>query len=472
MNKEIIVSTINASNTFQQNQSLYAKYATKIGEEKDSISPTVYLEICDEAKKRLEELNQLKGQMSKLEGMISPDSYKKLMSSIENEEALTSMLQSDVENYLGTQEKKYEESLFAGLEYGQESGKELNQALATFERQMGITIVGSVFSNKVSLEEIQELSKLLIDESPFQKQMTDLASYMERIQTREKKEQVTQSIEKTVDSGLKPIDPLGSNPSELKPLAGEQQTMKPKETTLADKIAGISYASDRNMVAEVQALTVEERMAQIAASLTLLSDKKKLSLSDMIQIHTLQEEQVKLESYIKALAEQKLSRKEVKRNKKMEIATTKIEENKKLIAQSMENSKQYNSKIMRFFSARYQERLAEQVLNLRAKRGVLQREQKMSAIAKYNRNSGKIVRSSKVLGTIKGMNDFKNIKLEELRALRNQVVTEFRNLQQDIGRFTSEREMLPLLQSSSVVSPDRIISLDEYRRTNGKALAS
>ncbi len=471
MNKEIIISAINASSTFQQRHSLYVEYTTQLGNEKDKVTPTTYLEIREVAKKRLEELSQLKDQMSKLEGMIPPDNYKQLISSIENEKALTSMLQSDAENFLGTQEKKYEESIFAGLEYEQESGKELNHALAMLERTIEIMIAGNILSNKISLEDVQELSKSLIEGSPFQKQIADLASYMERTQVREKKSpQAKPSTEQTVNGDLKPNVPLDTTPVEMQPLVGEQQ-VNPKKPTLADKIADISYSSDRNMVAEVQQLTVEDRMAQIAASLALLSDKKDISLKDMIQIHTLQEEQVKLESYVDALANQKLSRREVKRNKRMEIVTAKIEENKKLIAQSMENSNQYSSKIMRFFSARYQEKLADQVVALREKRGILQREQKMSAIAKYNRNAGKIVRSSRVLGTIKGMNKFKNVKLEELRALRNQVVSEFQNLKQDVRRFKSERGMLLQLQGSKVVIPDHIVSIDEHQRTLERSLA-
>ena len=216
------------------------------------------------------------------------------------------------------------------------------------------------------------------------------------------------------------------------------------------------------MVAEVQELTVEDRMAQIASQLSSL--KEKLSLKDMITIHTLQEEQLQLEAYVEALATQKLSKREVKRNKRMEVVTNKIDENKQLLAESMAKSKQYNSKIMRFFSARYQEQLASKIVDLREKRGVLQAEQRMSAVAKYNKNAGKIVRSSRFLGTMKGVTQFRDIKLNELRALRDQVVTEFQNLQQDIGRFTSSRNMLPQLQQSQIIMLDQGISFEERER--------
>lgn len=453
MNSALIISSMNATNAFSRGHESYFQYITQVGKE-NGIKPTDYLEIREQAKKRLAELDTLKKELSKLEGIIHPDTYKKLMSSIENEEALTSMLQSDCEQYLETQDEKFSESVLAGLEYENESSMELMRSIATVERQMGIMIVGSVLNQKLSLEEVMQISSSLEKGTSFQKQMEDLEKYMKRTIPKENAKEDT-TLETTRQ--VQPEKPIENNRTEMKPLVGP--AAEPKKPTLADKINQVQFSKDKNMVAEVQELTVEERMAEIAGVLASLSGKEKLSLKDMIQIHTLQEEQVQLEAYVASLAEQKLSRSETKRNKKMEVATDKIEQNKKLIAESMKNSKQYNSKIMRFFSARYQEQLASQVTRLREKRGVLQKQQKKSAIAKYNKASGKIIRSSRILGTIKGMSQFRNAKLDELKALRNQVVTEFQNLKQDIGRFTSNREMIPLLQQNPVIMLDQPMSL-------------
>lgn len=452
MNSALIISSMNATNAFSNNHESYFQYITHVGKE-NGITPTDYLEIREQAKKRLEELDNLKKELSKLEGVIHPDTYKKLMSAIENEEALTSMLQSDCEQYLETQDEKFSESVLAGLEYENECSMELMQSISTVERQMGIMIVGSVLNQKITLEEVMQISSSLEKGTTFQKQMEDLENYMKRDVPKENKRVVTAET----TSQLQPVQSTQKQTTEMQSLVGP--AANPKEPTLVDKINQVQFSKDKNMVAEVQELTVEERMAQIAGVLASLSGKEKLSLKDMIQIHTLQEEQVQLEAYVASLAEQKLSRSEVKRNKKMGIATDKIEQNKKLIADSMKNSKQYNSKIMRFFSARYQEQLANQVARLREKRGILQQQQRKSAVAKYNKVSGKITRSSKILGTIKGMTQFKNAKLDELRALRNQVVTEFQNLKQDMRRFTSNREMIPLLQQNPVIMLDQPMSL-------------
>lgn len=468
MTKDICLSTMLSTTAFQKQQAMYVEYTSLLRE--STISPTTYLEIREVAQKRVEALNNLKTNMQKLAGLIPPDSYKKLISSIENEEALASMLASDCEQFLETQDSKFEESILAGLAEEQEYSANLSESLSMVERQVSISIVGGVLNNRFTLKEIRQMAGELEKDSFFYKQLDDLANYMERTQTREKQDTNEQTVRPNVQAvEAKPIT-REEQPS-MKPLVG-QGSAKPKEPTLADKIAGVMYSSDGNMVAEVQELTVEERMAQIAKALEGLSGKEKLSLKDMIQIHTLQEEQVQLEAYVDALENQKLSRREVKRNKKMEIVNSKIEENQQLIAKSMENSKQYKSKIMRFLSARYQYQLGNQIVELREKRGTLQREQRMSAVAKFNKNSGKMMRSSRVLGTIKGMSQFKNAKLDELRALRDQVMAEFGNLRQDIGRFTSRRDMINELQQSNVIMLDQPMSLEEHQRVVSQSLAA
>ena len=280
MNKEICISTVTIMNKLKKRQMLYGEYTETLRKE-GSISPTTFLEIRDVAKKRVEELQQLKKGLSSLEGIIPPDTYKSLLSSIENEEALASMLVSDSENFLETQDKKFEESVLSGLEYETEYSMNLNQSLAAIERQMGIMMVGAVLNNKFSLEEIKEIANNLEKGSPFQKQMEDLANYMQRTNMYGKKEVVTvqnESEKTNPESQQQPVD--------------DKQEEEKKEPTLEEKISQINYSSDRNMVAEVQELTVEDRMAQIASQLSSL--KEKLSLKDMITIHTLQEEQLQL----------------------------------------------------------------------------------------------------------------------------------------------------------------------------------
>lgn len=61
------------------------------------------------------------------------------------------------------------------------------------------------------------------------------------------------------------------------------------------------------------------------------------------------------------------------------------------------------------------------------------------------------------------MSQFKNAKIEELRALREQVVTELQNFQQDFNRFTSEKNLLPQLKQSTVIMPDRMMSVEEHK---------
>ena len=79
--------------------------------------------------------------------------------------------------------------------------------------------------------------------------------------------------------------------------------------------------------------------------------------------------------------------------------------------------------------------------------------QKQSAIARYNKQSKKLVRRAKRKGTI-----------EQLKEYRNSLVNELSNISQDISRFVSTKDQdIEELEQSVIVLPDNIISLSEYQ---------
>lgn len=457
MNSEFFATNINFIENFKEMHNLYSEFAENYRQDKSDFGPSTYFVINQAAHKRVEEVKQLKEKVSKLQDIIHPDIYKKIMSSIENEEALASMLESDCANFSSTHEEKYKESVITGLEYEKECGMQLNYSVSMLEDQMRIYIAGLAFSGRISIEDVREVSKNLDKKSPFQRELEDLIIELEKKQKQEK-------VEQPIEEEKKP-DTFEPSKVELQPLVGQVASVKPHEPTLADKIAVVNYARNgNNMVKEVQELTIEDRMAQISASIARLAGKEKLTLREMIEIKTLQQEQVELEAYVETLSNQKLSRSEMKRNKKLQKATERLHENATLLQQEKTNSEEYNSKIMRFLSARRQERLEDQLLALSQKRGVIQDKQKASAIARYNRKSGKITRKARVLGTFKGIGDFANAKLEDLKAFRDQIVQEATAFSQDARRFFSSRDMLPSLQESNIIMIDPNMSIEEHRR--------
>ena len=154
----------------------------------------------------------------------------------------------------------------------------------------------------------------------------------------------------------------------------------------------------------------------------------------------------------------------------MENVTERLYENAERLKQSQTNS--YNSKLIRFISARYQEQLGEQLHRLNAKRGLLQERQRMSAVAKYNRKAGKIALKSRVLGAVRGTKNFASEKIAALKALREQVVQELSYMKQDAGRFFRNEDLLAELQRKTGYSLDQNISIQEHAMQNQQMKAA
>lgn len=453
MENNLFITTMASVYNFSKLQVEYADFTKRM---QGGVGPAQLVEIQDAANKRVESLENLKKEIMKLEKKIHPDRYQEIFRCVEAELTLASMLATDCSEYLSTQDPKYLDSVMEGLTTEKEYSAKLDASFSMLERQIGTIMAYKALSGEMSLDEIRDFSMSLEKNTPLQKNMEELVHTLERrsIKTNE----VTHEEQK----------PLEPEREEEKQKTQEKEIRKP---TFQERLDQINYTLGGNLVSEVQELTAEESLLQIQKQITLLESKEKLSLKDMIQLQSLKETQLEMEAYADSLGEQKLSLGERNRDNKMASATHKIEETSQLLEQSRQNYQAYNSKIMRFFSMRYQEQLQVNIERLKEKRGTLQTQQKISAVAKFNKNSGKIARRSRVLGTVRGLSQFRDAKIEELKAFREQVVTEFTSLQQDIQRFQSERGMLPTLQQSPIIMPDNVISLEEHRALQNNLVA-
>ena len=185
----------------------------------------------------------------------------------------------------------------------------------------------------------------------------------------------------------------------------------------------------------------------------VLQAKDKLTVKETFSLRQLQEQQLAFQAYMESLDDQKLTSKEKRTNKKLDKTLDRIELKASELQAAIEQSNQYQSRVLRFFSARYQNRLKEEIDALQRKQGMMTTMQKQSAIARYNKQSKKLVRRAKRKGTI-----------EQLKEYRNSLVNELSNISQDISRFVSTKDQdMEELEQSVIVLPDNIISLSEYQ---------
>ncbi len=433
---------------FQVEQKDYLAFVDQIRKDsEETLTPSQLLEIKEASEKRKESLDSLRTQMKKLQEFFPIETYKNLMNSIENEYALVEMLGEDCEKFIKEQDNKYLESVLYGLGEEKEYNDALSKSLSDVEYRFGISILNEALTGSLEIQDIKDIALSLDVNTPLRQNLDNLITDLERKEAKAKREESEPKEEPIEEEEKK-----------------EEEAKEEKTVSLEEKIAHVNYAQKGNIVKEVQQLTIDDRLEQIEKQLTELHSKEKLTLKDRIALQRLAQEKLDLSAYKDTLERGKQTSKENRRDKNISKTDASIEAALENLEQSRENYEAYDSKIMRFFSMRYQEQLQVNIQKLQDKRGVLQQQQRISAVAKFDKKSGQIARKAAVLGTVRGVKDQTREKIEELRELKNQVAQEFQSFKSDISRFTSHREEIPELQEKAGTSLDNIISIEEVRR--------
>ena len=89
-----------------------------------------------------------------------------------------------------------------------------------------------------------------------------------------------------------------------------------RKPTLEEKIAAVNYQQGMNINATVQEITLEGKLAELAAEIEQLQSKEKLTVRDKFKLRQLLEQQLAFQTYGESLEEQRVSGRERRRNKK------------------------------------------------------------------------------------------------------------------------------------------------------------
>lgn len=430
--------------------------------EDNTFLPTQLEEIRVEYTKRKEQLEKFEKEISSLESLSNNNIYKNLIIAIHNEIASLDMMVSDVNNFINTREDKYIESVVYGFEFEKEQNFSLIKAFNSCERDFGTYIYSKALVGEINVQELKNLIQNFEQDSVLYKNISEVIAVVEKRNNDVLKES------QIVQPELVSVEQKESETQHQAPDKDHQvnDSSKQKEPTLQEKLNRINYTLGNNLHAEVQTITSEDTLENVTKQIKQLESKDKLSFKEIIQLHTLKEQELGIQKYMEAIETQKLSLSDRSRENKLAKTSIKIEEARNNLALSRENFQSYDSKIMRFFSMRYQEQLQLNIENLKQKNGLLTSIQKESAVAKFDKNSRKINRSAKFAGLVSGTKQITTDKIEQLKQLKTEVLNEIGKFKQDIGRFSSVREELPRLQSLPGVIPDNIIYLEEHTQSH------
>ena len=395
--------------------------------------------IKTEYQQRLIVLEQFEKELDKFEKILPSEVYKQLKSALSEEKTILGRIIADASGYLELNDEMYLTSLMDSFKKEQDIDLRFSKEMNTFANDIGFNLLKQTIDNKITLEDLKLMAEAFEKDSPLYERVKFSIDFLER---REKELTKDQESEKKEE------------PEESK--EEKEETSKTEETpslSLQEKLNNINYQTGTNLNVAVQELTVEDAITGLQKQIDVLQTKDKLTVKETFSLRQLQEQQLAFQAYMESLDDQKLTSKEKRTNKKLDKTLDRIELKASELQAAIEQSNQYQSRVLRFFSARYQNRLKEEIEALQRKQGMMTTMQKQSAIARYNKQSKKLMRRAKRKGTI-----------EQLKEYRNSLVNELSNISQDISRFVSTKDQdIEELEQSVIVLPDNIISLSEYQ---------
>lgn len=454
---------------FHNTNSLFsaARELIAIQKENSTFNPTQLLEIKDLYSKRKEQLEKFEKEISKLEYIMNIEVLKPFIVAIHNEIASLDMMTNDATKYIETMDPKYIDSVMYGFDLEKEQNHTLMRNIMACEQALGIYFLNQIQTSQMTLEDLKEINLSIEPNSILYKRLSEVISIIEK----EKLSKSLIPIEQNQADIQQKSDTLEQNSFSVveeskQPENITQNSPKPKEATLQEKLDRLNYTLGNNLHAEVQTITAEDSLANIIEQIKILEAKDRLSFKETIQLHTLRDQELGIQKYIENIETQNLALGDKSREKKLAKNSSKIELAQSNLIASRSNFQNYDSKVMRFLSMRYQEQLQANIMNLRQKNGILASVQKESAVAKFAKNSRKISRGAKFTGFINGTKQITTEKIEQLKQLKAEVIGEISKIRQDIGRYTSEHSDISRLRYKNGVIADNIIYLDEHTQSH------
>ncbi len=460
---------------FQKTQSEYLSFGERMQKYKEAEIPSYQLDKIE--KKSAERLNALKKLKRRLRKQrddlhIPQDIWEQVMLSVNNAITSASMVHQDCLDYRdpGKLDKKtYLDSMILGLHDEKEYAQALTNSLIVVQKGT----VNHLLNGDFTAKQVREIISTLSEDSPVRAMLNE---HIDKIEKEKKNPEEVIQAERKAPEVVSQEPPNKENASPEKKSGGngtqgaapsgetppENEALSEEKMSFADKYNKVDYQGKGTINKAIQNLTLEERLEQIEKSLAELEEQEQqLEESDVqfgtktrmkIEKTALLLEKKELEAYREAIQVQKQSLGEKATDRRIEQTMGKIAETKKRLGKSQE--RRYSSELARFFSARYQEQLQVDIERLESKRGVLQDQQKRSAVVTFSKNAGKIATRSR-------RNARKKVLMGELIALGN----DLRMMQQDVSeRFVSQEPSILSAKPLTTEDLRKISSLEDRRQ--------
>ena len=440
--------------------------------ESDSFDKDTLYSMRAEYERRLAELEKFEHELDKFQQFMPESNFKELKNALGNQKMHLGKMCGDISGFLELGNQDMMDDLINCFTGQQLIGETLSKEFQDFNRDLGFNIFFRAMKNEIDLMDLRIMAAAFESNSDLVENINRVISFVERrdgkqlaafepesLQRKPEEKKEEQPVEQP--KAVETVQPQEEVVEEEKQEAAQPATVKPPEPTLEEKIEAVRFHDKGNINRDVQNITIEDRLAGITKDIASLETKEKLTVKDRFRLHQLKEQQLAFEAYVQTLENQATSRRENKRDKKLETTVGKINGKLAKLNEAQEMSAQYRSGLMRYLSSRYQEKLNGQIAKLTEKEGTLEAKQRVSAVARFDKKSKKLMRQAKRKGTI-----------NQLKEFRDSIVTEVGAIQSDLTRFRSATsEQIERIKNGTVVAIDRIPSIVELQAMQQAAMA-
>lgn len=439
-------------------------------------------------KVRAMELERFSKELDKFEKFMPPSMYTRFKKAISDELFAVGNLMSNVYGYLELGDEGLLNNIAEKFDAEKETGMALGKEMEAFTNNLAFNLFMQVRLKFLTLEDLKlmalafESDSILVDKINNVIMMLENDDFIKRIspelaerlgieQPEKKAEPVQVDTTKTEEAKNEKKDEVVAasvGVASQTPASQEKGVMQPiekpadaKKPTLQEKLATVNYKLNGNINTEVQEISLESRLETIGAEIEQLQGKEKRTIRENFRLSQLLEEQIELQAYGTTIENQKLSRSEQRREKGLKSTSERLTSTEAQLAEAKEIGEQYESRIMRFLSERYQHKLSDRIKGLQTKQGELTDLQKMSSVARFDKESGKIARRARRKGNI-----------AQLKAYREQILNELEALGTDMVRFQSiAATTRPKMQNGKVIAIDQIQSLQAQQALVNEGMA-
>lgn len=458
------------NNLFKSNK-VFAEVQYMLNESKqnNAFSKDTLYTMRAEYQRRINELEKFERELDKFEKFMPSSNFKQLKEALANQRGHLSKMCVSISSFIELENLEIMESLISNFEEQSLIGDALNKELSDFNRDLGFNLFFRAMRNEITLVDLRLMAAAFEPDSELFTNINNIISYIELrdneklatydptltnyAEDEQKKDKKEVPVPEVVPEEKTDTQEQTATVSAVSAVQDVQQA--PKEPTLQEKLDAIKFKTKGSINQDVQNLTVEDALATIAKDIAILEAKEKLSVSEKFKLSQLKEKQVLFQAYYENIENQEVSKGETKRDAKLAKTIEAISAKQQQIAAAKTQGEQYESKVLRFLSARYQKKLKDQLVTLRFKKGKLTSMQKMSSVARFDKQSKKMARQARIKGTIR-----------QLKTFRDSIVAEINAMESDFQRFSSVKpETVERMRQGNVVMLEQPITLEEATAT-------